>query len=259
VNNAPVNGPLLSISGLCKQYGSLVVTDHVDLAVMPGTIHAVIGPNGAGKTSLINQISGIVAPDRGHIALGGDDITRLPLHRRARRGLGRGFQISSILPAFSVLENVALAAQATAGTSFRFIRPAAGERALNDAARAALARIGLAARAADRASGLSHGERRQLELAMALVAAPRVLLLDEPLAGSGPDETARLIAILAALRADCAILLVEHDMAAVFALADTISVLVQGRVIACGPPETIRADPAVRAAYLGEPAMDDHA
>nr|WP_283949506.1 ABC transporter ATP-binding protein [Limobrevibacterium gyesilva] len=237
-----------------KRYGALLVTDSVDLAVLPGTIHAIIGPNGAGKTSLIHQISGIVASDAGRVLLAGRDITHLPLHRRARRGLARGFQITSVLPEFSVLENVALAVQATAGSSFRFFRPAATEAALNQPAVAALARVGLEARAADPARRLSHGEKRQLELAIALAAKPRVLLLDEPLAGAGPDETARLVALLDSLRRDCAIVLVEHDMEAVFALADTISVLAQGRLIASGGPDAIRADAGVRTAYLGEAA-----
>ncbi|MDE2198144.1 MAG: ABC transporter ATP-binding protein [Rhodospirillales bacterium] len=243
---------LLELGGLIKRFGALLVTDEVSLAVRPGEIHAVIGPNGAGKTSLVQQISGILAPDGGRILLDGRDITALPPHRRARLGLARGFQITSVLAEFSVRENVALAAQAIAGSSFRFFRPAAGEAALNAAADAALDRVGLAARAADPAHRLSHGEKRQLELAMALAQHPRLLLLDEPLAGAGPDETARLVTLLDAMRGDCAILLVEHDMQAVFALADTVSVLAQGRLVASGPPAAIRADAAVRELYLGE-------
>ncbi len=246
--------PLLEVVGLAKRYGALRVTDNVTLSVPPASIHAIIGPNGAGKTSLIQQISGIIPSDAGRVLLGGQDITALKLHRRARLGLGRGFQISSILPEFLVLENVALAVQAISGSSFRFFRRAAGEVALNDAALAALSRVGLAGRAGDPARQLSHGEKRQLELAMALATRPRVLLLDEPLAGAGAEEALRLIALLDGLRQDCAIVLVEHDMAAVFALADTISVLAHGRIIASGPPAEIRADRQVRVAYLGEPA-----
>ncbi len=232
----------LSLRGLRKRYGALVVTDDVSLDVRPGTIHAVIGPNGAGKTSLIHQIAGTVAPDSGAVWLDGRDVTRLKPHRRARAGLGRLFQIVSIFPDFTVAENVALATQSRGGNS----------RAANAAAGAWLDRVGLAARAATPAGRLSHGEKRQLELAIALAARPRVLLLDEPLAGAGPEEAARLIGLLGTLRAECAILLVEHDMAAVFALADEISVLAQGRIIATGAPAAIRADAAVRAAYLGE-------
>jgi branched-chain amino acid transport system ATP-binding protein len=244
--------PLLRLDRLRKSFGALAVTDDVSLDVLPGEIHAVIGPNGAGKTTLIHQVSGTLAPDSGRVLFGAEDVTRLPLARRVRRGLARSFQITSVLPGFPVLENVALAVQARSGSSFRFFRPAAAERALNEAAMAALEEVGLAAREAVPAGRLSHGEKRQLELAIALATAPRLLLLDEPLAGAGPEETERLIAILGRLRARYAILLVEHDMQAVFALADRISVLALGRVIACGAPAAIRRDPEVRAAYLGE-------
>jgi branched-chain amino acid transport system ATP-binding protein len=243
---------LLQITGLRKRYGALAVTDGVDLAVRAGAIHALIGPNGAGKTTLIGQIFGAVHPDAGRIVLAGRDITRLAPHRRARLGLARSFQITSILPEFSVLENVALAVQAHSGSSFRFLRPARGDARLNGPALAALEQVGLADRRGVVARALSHGEKRQLELAMALAAQPVVMLLDEPLAGAGPEEAERLIGLLDGLRGHCAVLLVEHDMAAVFRLADEISVLAQGRVIAHGTPEAIRADPAVRAAYLGE-------
>jgi branched-chain amino acid transport system ATP-binding protein len=247
-------GPILQLDGLRKRFGGLAVTDDVSLAVAPRGIHAVIGPNGAGKTTLIHQISGTLAPDAGRIRFAGRDITGLPLHRRARLGLARSFQITAVLPGFSALENVALAVQAGAGSSFRFCRPAAAEARLNMAALAALAKVGLAGRATTAAGALSHGEKRQLELAIALALRPRLLLLDEPLAGAGPEETERLIGILLRLKATHAILLVEHDMPAVFALADRISVLSLGRVIATGTPEAIRADPEVRAAYLGEDA-----
>ncbi len=244
--------PLLQLRGLTKRYGALLVTDAVDLALVPGSIHGLIGPNGAGKTSLVNQISGIARADRGTVLLEGRDITALPLHRRARLGLLRGFQISSLIPEFSVLENVALAVQARRPGRLRPFGRVAQDARLNGGAMGFLARVGLADRAADPARRLSHGEKRQLELAVALAGAPRVLLLDEPLAGAGPDETARLVGLLDGLRHECAILLVEHDMAAVFQLADTISVLAQGKVIASGPPAAVRADAAVRAAYLGD-------
>jgi branched-chain amino acid transport system ATP-binding protein len=244
--------PALALHGLTKRYGALTVTDGVSLALAPGCIHAVIGPNGAGKTSLMQQISGFVRPDAGRIVLNGRDITRLSPHRRARIGLARSFQVTSVLTEFPVLDNVAMAVQARAGARWGFFRPAAREARFNEAALAELEGVGLGGRADDLAANLSHGEQRQLELAMALALRPSVLLLDEPLAGAGPEETPRLVALLAALRGRCAVLLVEHDMDAVFALADTISVLDQGCVIATGPPAAIRNDPAVQAAYLGE-------
>nr|WP_207191637.1 ABC transporter ATP-binding protein [Paracraurococcus ruber] len=244
----------MRLDGLRKRFGGLAVTDDVTLLVAPRGLHAVIGPNGAGKTTLIHQVSGTLRPDAGRIWFEGRDVTALPMHRRARLGLARSFQITSVLPGFSVLENVALAVQARQGSSFRFMRPAASEARLNAAALAALERMGLAARAAVPAGALSHGEKRQLELAIALALEPRLLLLDEPLAGTGPEEAERLIGILSTLKRDHAILLVEHDMQAVFALADVISVLVYGKVIATGAPDAIRADPQVRAAYLGEDA-----
>jgi branched-chain amino acid transport system ATP-binding protein len=212
----------------------------------------VIGPNGAGKTTLIHEITGVVAPDSGQVLFGGRDVTRLSMPRRARAGLARTFQITSVVAGFTVRENVALAAQARAGSSFRFFRPVASEHALNDAAMAALEEVGLAARAALPAGALSHGEKRALELAIALATRPRLLLLDEPLAGAGPEETERLIALLTRLKSAYTILLVEHDMQAVFALADRISVLVYGRVIATGTVGAIRGNAEVRAAYLGE-------
>jgi branched-chain amino acid transport system ATP-binding protein len=243
---------VLSLHNLTKRYGALTVTDAVSLAVEPGHIHAVIGPNGAGKTTLMQQISGFVRPDAGRIDLAGRDITHLPPHRRARLGLARSFQVTAVLTEMPVLDNVAMAVQARAGARWGFFRPAARETRFNDAALAELAGVGLAGRAHEPAASLSHGEKRQLELAIALAQRPIVLLLDEPLAGAGPEETPRLVSLLAGLRDRCAVLLIEHDMAAVFALADTISVLDQGRLIASGPPAAIRRDPAVQAAYLGE-------
>jgi branched-chain amino acid transport system ATP-binding protein len=243
---------LLELDGLRKSFGGLRVTDDVSLDLRAGEIHALIGPNGAGKTTLIHQVSGTLAPDAGSIRFLGEDVTRLPMARRARRGLARSFQITSVIPAFTARDNTALAVQAREGSSFRFFRPARAEAALNQAAAEALAAVGLEARGDVPAALLSHGEKRQLELAIALAMAPRVLLLDEPLAGTGPEEAERLIRILSGLRSHYGILLIEHDMQAVFALADRISVLTQGRVIATGTPAEIRADARVREAYLGE-------
>jgi len=247
-----MSAALLSLRGLHKSFGGLAVTQDVTLDIADGEIHAIIGPNGAGKTTLINEISGVLRIDAGQIVFGGRDITSLPLHRRARLGLARSFQITSIVPAFTALENVALAVQAGAGSSFHFFRPASTETRLNAPAMAALEQVGLASRAPILAGVMSHGEKRQLELAIALATEPRLLLLDEPLAGAGPEETERLIAILGGLKSRYTIVLVEHDMQAVFALADRISVLVYGRVIATGSPEEIRGNAEVRAAYLGE-------
>jgi len=243
---------LLELRRLRKSFGGLVVTDDVSLELRPGEIHALIGPNGAGKTTLIHQISGTLAPDSGEVIFAGEDVTHLPMARRARRGLARSFQITSILPGFSTLENVALAVQARSGSSFRFFRPASSEATLNDEAMAALREVGLERRAGVLSAALSHGEKRQLELAIALAMRPRLLLLDEPLAGTGAEEAERLMRILGGLRDHYGILLIEHDMPAVFALADRISVLAQGRLIATGTKEEIRADPVVRDAYLGE-------
>lgn len=245
---------LLSVQNLCKTYGALKVTDDVCLSVEPGELHAIIGPNGAGKTTLIAQLSGQLACDRGQVLFGGEDITALAMPARVRRGLSRSFQITSILPGFTVQENVATAVQAREGSSFRFFAPVAREAGLNDQAMAALQRVGLQDRAAQRAGSLSHGEKRQLELAIALATRPRLLLLDEPLAGTSGAEAERLIGVIASLKGEVTVLLIEHDMDAVFALADRISVLVYGRVIATGTPEAIRADAQVRAAYLGEDA-----
>jgi branched-chain amino acid transport system ATP-binding protein len=255
---APMS-PVLEVSRLRKAFGGLLVTDDVSLSVRTGVLHAVIGPNGAGKTTLIHQISGSLRADAGSIRFLGQEIAHLSMARRARLGLARSFQITAIVPGFTALENAALAAQAHAGSSFRFLRPAAADRAVNQAAMQALDRVGLASRAQIPAGVLSHGEKRQLELAIALAAQPRLLLLDEPLAGAGPEETERLIALLSALKRDFAVLLIEHDMQAVFRLADEISVLVYGRIIAHGPPAAIRADAAVRAAYLGEDDLPEAA
>jgi len=244
--------PVLRLQSLRKRFGGLVVTDDVDLEVMPGELHAVIGPNGAGKTTLIHQISGTLTPDSGRILFAGDDITHLPVHARAAGGIARSFQITSVLPEFSVLENVALAVQARDGSSFRFFGVAEREGGLNEPAMEALEEVGLAERAAMRAAHLSHGERRTLELAIALAMKPKLLLLDEPMAGTSAQETERLIAVLQRLKGRLPILLIEHDMTAVFALADRISVLIYGRILASGSPDAVRADPQVVAAYLGD-------
>jgi branched-chain amino acid transport system ATP-binding protein len=243
---------LLQTENLAKRFGGIVATDDVTLDIRTGELHAIIGPNGAGKTTLIAQLSGQLTPDAGRIHFAGHDISALPMHRRSHLGLARSFQITSLFLDLSVLDNVALAVQAHAGHSFRFWRDARGEKELREPARAALARVGLSAREHQPASALSHGEHRQLELAMALAGQPRMLLLDEPMAGLGPEESARMVGMLRELKKDLTILLVEHDMEAVFALADRITVLVYGRVIASGAPADIRANPQVRDAYLGE-------
>ena len=245
---------VLALHGLHKRFGALHVTRGVSLTLEPATCHALIGPNGAGKTTLVHQVSGVLRPDSGRIEFEGRDVSALGVAARARAGLGRTFQVSSVVSGFTALENVALAAQRLHGTSLRFLRPVAGEKALNEVAHAELARVGLEARAGVRAGDLSHGERRLLELAVALAGQPRALLLDEPMAGMGRGESLRLTAILAALKTRVPMLLVEHDMEAVFALADRVSVLVSGSVVAAGTPDAVRADPQARAAYLGEAA-----
>jgi branched-chain amino acid transport system ATP-binding protein len=248
----PVLNPVLRIDNLRKNFGGLVVTDGVSLDIHTGELHAVIGPNGAGKTTLINQISGMLEPSDGRIFLNGEDITALSPNARATRGLARSFQITSVLPRFSALENVALAVQARSGSSYQFTGRADAEASLNDAAMAALNEVSLDHRAGVLAAHLSHGEKRALELAIALAMQPKLLLLDEPMAGTGPEESERLIVVLRRLKGRFAMMLVEHDMNAVFALADRISVLTYGRILASGAPAAVRADPAVMAAYLGE-------
>ena len=246
--------PMLRLEHLAKSFGALKVTDGIDLDILVGETHAIIGPNGAGKTTLIHQIAGSLAPDAGRIVLDNRDVTHLPMPARAHLGLARSFQITHVLPRFTALENVALAVQARSGSSFRFWLPVAREEALNAPALAALAVVDLTSRAHTPAGSLSHGEKRRLELAIALAQAPKLLLLDEPMAGAGAEESRRLVATLEGLKGRYTILLVEHDMQAVFALADRISVMVEGRIIATGSPQAVRADPAVRAAYLGEAA-----
>ncbi|HYI69538.1 MAG TPA: ABC transporter ATP-binding protein [Skermanella sp.] len=243
---------MLETRDLYKHFGGLVATDRVSLSIRQGELHAVIGPNGAGKTTLIAQLAGELRPDGGAILFDGRDVTRMPVQRRAAAGLARSFQITSVFPSFSALANVALAVQAHAGHSFRFWKPAARDGALTGPAREALELVGLGPRADVPAELLSHGEQRQLEIAMALATRPRMLLLDEPMAGMGPAEGASMVDLLGKLKRRYTILLIEHDMDAVFALADWITVLVHGAVIATGSPDEIRSDREVRRAYLGE-------
>lgn len=245
---------MLEIERLNKSFGALQVSCDVSLAVGPRQCHAVIGPNGAGKTTLIHQISGVLRQDSGRVSLDGEDISHLSVWQRVQSGLGRTFQITSVLPSFSVLENVAVAAQAKAGSSFRFFACATTEADLNDRALAILRRVGLGDRTDRPATDLSHGELRLLEIAIALVGAPKLLLLDEPMAGLGKSESAALIDLLHELRNDFPMLLVEHDMDAVFQLADQVSVLVDGEIVANGTPSAVRENPQVRAAYLGDGA-----
>ena len=244
--------PLLAVSGLVKRYGGLLVTDRVDLALEAGEVHAVIGPNGAGKTTLINQIAGEVASDEGRVELDGRDITAWPVHARARAGLGRSYQVTSIIPEFTALENVLLATQSVRGHNFRGWTPVTAQRALVAPAEQCLELAGLLAHRHRSAGLLAYGAQRQLELAMTLAIEPRVLLLDEPMAGLGPAETRELIEGLQRIRHRYAILLVEHDMHAVFALADTCSVLVYGKVVFRGSPDEVRRSSVVREAYLGD-------
>ncbi|MDB5618749.1 ABC transporter ATP-binding protein [Tardiphaga sp.] len=241
---------LLQVTGLVKRFGGLVATDHLDLQVMNRETLALIGPNGAGKTSLISQLQGDLTPDAGSIRFDGRDITREPSYRRAHAGLARSFQISSVFPQFTLRDNVAVSVQARQGHSFRFWRDAREDVTLTDPAQGMLDIVGLGR--TDRLAGdVSHGERRQLELAMALAMQPKLLLLDEPMAGMGREDSARMTTLLLGLKSRYSILLVEHDMDAVFKLADRVTVLVAGRAIATGFPDQIRSDAAVRAAYLG--------
>lgn len=244
--------PVLQLSHLSRSFGALKATDDVSLTLVPGEIHALIGPNGAGKTTLMAQISGKYMPDAGFIHFRGRDITRLGIAQRARLGLGRSFQISSLIPEYSARRNVMLALQARQGHSYRFVMPVGRDRSLTGPTNAILARVGLEERANVASAELSHGERRLLEIAVALALEPACFLLDEPMAGLGTEGVGTLVSFLRELKTHAPILLVEHDMNAVFQLADRISVLVYGRVIASGSVDEIRANPEVRRAYLGD-------
>jgi branched-chain amino acid transport system ATP-binding protein len=244
--------PLLRATDLVKTFGGLTATDHLSLEVSEGEVHALIGPNGAGKTTVVGQLVGELRPDSGRIEFAGEAIDGLSPPARLLRGLARTFQISQLLPDYTAADNVALAVQARAGHSFRFWRDARGDARLRDEAARHLADIGLEAVADRRVADLSHGQHKQLELAVALASRPRLLLLDEPMAGLGPTETQAMIGLLAGLKGRVTMLLIEHDMEAVFALADRVTVLVSGRAIASGLPAAIRDDPQVRDAYLGD-------
>jgi branched-chain amino acid transport system ATP-binding protein len=244
--------PILETENLAKRFGAVVATDGVSLSLLPGEVHAVIGPNGAGKTTLVAQLAGELAPTSGRIRLAGEDITGLSVPARSQKGIARSFQITSLCPDFSALENVALAVQARQGHSFRLWQRVWRDDAINAPARTLLGLVGLGARADIPAGLLAHGEQRQLEVAVALACRPRVLLLDEPMAGMGREESRRMMRLLASLKRQQAMLLIEHDMDAVFALADRITVLVYGRVIMTGTPREVAASAEVRSAYLGE-------
>jgi branched-chain amino acid transport system ATP-binding protein len=244
--------PLLRVENLVRRFGGITATDNLSLEIAKGELHAIIGPNGAGKTTLISQLTGQLLPNSGTIRFAGRDVTRLPAYRRCVLGLARSFQITSLLPDITAADNAALAAQARDGHSFYFWGNARKEKHLREAARTALARVGLEHRADVVVSKLSHGEQRELELAVALATRPQLLLLDEPMAGLGVTESARMVTLLQELRREVTVVLVEHDMDAVFALADRITVLVYGRVIASGTPAAIRVNEEVKRAYLGE-------
>ena len=244
--------PLLEVTDLCKSFGAVVASDRLSFSVEPGEIHALIGPNGAGKSTAIGQISGEIRPDGGRVEFLGRDVTGVPTYRRAQLGIQRSYQITSLFPDFTAEDNVALAIQALQGHSFRFWSPARRDARLREPAHLLLERVGLAAKAGRKASALAHGEQRQLELAMALASRPSLLLLDEPMAGMGQSESLAMMDILRPLKGEVGILLVEHDMDVVFALADVVSVLVKGTVLMTGRPEDVRADDEVRRAYLGD-------
>jgi branched-chain amino acid transport system ATP-binding protein len=247
-----MSAPLLHVDNLVKRFGGLAATDHATLQVKAGEIHALIGPNGAGKTTLIHQISGALAPDEGRIVFDGEDFTHTAMHQRARLGLVRSYQITSVFTRLTVKDNLCLAVQAGEGSSFQFWQAARSEHARYARAAEVAERVGLQAQLMQPAGALSHGEQRQLEVGLALATSPKLMLLDEPMAGMGPDESERMVQLLQSLRGHTTLLLVEHDMDAVFRLADTISVLVSGQVIACGTAEQIKNDAAVKRAYLGD-------
>lgn len=251
------DSPLLQIIDLRKSFGALLASDNVNLNVASGEIHAVIGPNGAGKTTLVAQICGQLRPDAGNVQFDGQDITALPQEKRPALGLVRSFQITSIFPDFTALENVMMAVQLHAGHSFHFFADAGQDEALTGPALDYLRVVGLEESAHGQAYAMSHGQQRRLELAMALALKPKMLVLDEPMAGMGTEETNHVIALLSQLKESVTMVLVEHDMDAVFALADRISVLVYGRIIATGTPDEIRNNAQVREAYLGDESLTD--
>ena len=246
--------PLLDVRQLSRRFAAVDALKEVNFSVEAGEVHALIGPNGAGKTTFIHHVSGALQPDAGSVHFAGCDVTRLAMHQRVAAGMARSYQITNVFLGLSALDNVALAVQGRqdAGSSFRFWQAARAEKRLFEEARSFLEQVGLAGRLETIAGNLAHGEQRALELAMALATKPQMLLLDEPMAGTGPEESARMVELIEHLARHVTILLVEHDMAAVFRLADRISVLVNGRLIATGTPEAVRADPEVRRAYLGD-------
>jgi branched-chain amino acid transport system ATP-binding protein len=248
---------LFRVEGLVKRFGGLVATDHVSFDVAQGEVHALIGPNGAGKTTLVNQISGLLQPDAGRVVLDGVDLTSMAIHQRVAQGLSRCFQVTRIFPKQTVRDNLLLAVQAHAGSSFRFWQPRAQARELYDAAHQLAERVGLQHSLHHIAGALPHGAQRTLDVALALAARPKLLLLDEPMAGMGPDESAQMVALIDVLRKDMAVLLIEHDMDAVFRLADRISVLVYGKVLTAGTPNQIRNNPEVQAVYLGTETLEN--
>jgi branched-chain amino acid transport system ATP-binding protein len=247
-----IAAPALEVRDLVKRYGGILATDHVSLRVDRGEIHALIGPNGAGKTTLVHQLAGSLAPDAGSIRFEGADITRMPQHRRALRGVTRSYQITNLFASYSVLHNVLLALLACSGSGFRFGRPLFSETDLIFEAVKLVTAVGLKGHEGEIIAMLSHGQQRRVELALALAARPRLLLLDEPLAGMGPADADSMVELIAGLRLSAAVVLVEHDMDAVFRLADRITVLAQGKVIACDSPDAIRSSATVREAYLGD-------
>jgi branched-chain amino acid transport system ATP-binding protein len=243
---------VLSLRELSKRFGGVVAVDGVSLEVAAGEIHGLIGPNGAGKTTLIGLISGALATDQGSISFNGAELVRAKPHERVRAGLARSYQITSIFRRFSVLDNLALAVQARSGSSFSFWKPVASERALFDEARKLASQINLTSKLGTVAANLAHGEQRALEVGLALATRPRLVLLDEPMAGMGPEESRRMVELIGRIRSEVTVLLVEHDMDAVFRLADRISVMVNGRLIATGAPQEIKANAEVKRAYLGD-------
>ena len=252
-----MSGNILEVKQLVKSFGSLMATCNLNLDVKPGEIHAIIGPNGAGKTTFISQLAGELKPDSGKILFEGQDITGAPVYKRALAGLARSYQISSVFLEFSALTNVALSVQAQKGHSFRFWEAAGKSGELIDSARVALTAVGLEEHIHTPVASMGHGERRQLEMAMVLVNNPKLLLLDEPMAGMSPRESHSMTSLLSSLKGKTTMVLIEHDMEAVFALADRISVLVYGTVIACGTPDEIKANRDVQTAYLGDWSIEN--